>query len=74
MSRMTKYADLTISQVAVILKRTSRHVLNLVNRGRFPNAYKMDPGSKSIYLIPRSDVDAFIKLQKSSVQKSKDKK
>jgi excisionase family DNA binding protein len=56
--------DLSVSQVAVILKCSHRHVLNLIQRGAFPNAYKLDPSSKSVYRIPKKDVDQFIKQQR----------
>jgi predicted DNA-binding transcriptional regulator AlpA len=53
--------DLSVIQVAEILKCTPRTVRNLIVRGAFPSAYKFDPKSKSVYFIPKSDVDKFIK-------------
>ncbi|NOH00635.1 MAG: helix-turn-helix domain-containing protein [Chloroflexi bacterium] len=55
--------DLSVAQVAVILVCSSRHVLNLINSGHFPNAYKMNPGKRSVYRIPKKDLDAFLKLR-----------
>jgi excisionase family DNA binding protein len=58
--------DLSVSQVALLLRCSHRHVLNLIVRGSLPNAYKMDPNSRSRYRIPKKDVDAFLKLRKQS--------
>jgi excisionase family DNA binding protein len=58
--------DLSVSQVAVILNCSSRHVLNLIHRGAFPNAFKLDPNSRSVYRIPKKDVDKFIAQQHAS--------
>jgi excisionase family DNA binding protein len=53
--------ELSVIQVAEILKCTPRTVINLIKRGAFPNAYKLDPNAKSVYRIPKSDVDKLIK-------------
>ena len=56
---------LTVEQVAITLEVTPRTVRNLIKRGRFPNARKIDPlKKKSSYQIPFSDVEAYQKLQK----------
>lgn len=52
--------DLTVSQVAEILKCTNRTIRNLIKRGSFPNAYKLDPNSKSVYRIPQTDIDKLL--------------
>lgn len=62
--------DLSVSQVAIVLGCTPRHVLRLIDLGRFPNAFKMDPNSRSVYRIPQKDVDAFLALRKKSVKTS----
>lgn len=65
MLRMTQdRKDLSVAQVAIILVCSPRHVLNLISAGHFPNAYKMNPGKRSVYRIPRKDVDAFLRLWK----------
>jgi excisionase family DNA binding protein len=56
--------DYTVEQVASILNVSSRTVRNLINRNRFPNAYRIDPGAKSAYRIPKPDLDAFLLLQR----------
>lgn len=64
MSFMTQdRKDLSVSQVAEKLGCSHNHVLNLISAGHFPNAYKMNPGKKSVYRIPKKDVDAFLKLR-----------
>lgn len=62
--KIDREKSLTIAQVAVLLSCSHRHVLNLLSRGHFPHAYKMDPSTRSRFLIPQADVDRFIKLQK----------
>jgi hypothetical protein len=37
----------------------------MINRGSFPNAKKLDPNSKSIYLIPEKDFETLFKKQAS---------
>ena len=56
---------LTVEDVAIELGVTGRTVRNLIKRGRFPNAHKIDPLSlKSTYQIPKSDLEKYIALQK----------
>jgi len=56
---------LTVDQVANMLNVTNATVTNLINRGRFPGAYKIDPLVKnSHFRIPREDVEKFIELQR----------
>ena len=58
---------LTVEQVAATLNVTARTVRNLIKRGRFPGAYKIDPqATKSTYQIPKADLEHFIELQKPS--------
>jgi predicted DNA-binding transcriptional regulator AlpA len=58
---------LNVEEVSIALDVTPRTVRNLIKRGRFPNARKMDPLSlKSSYQIPFSDVEAYQKLQKNN--------
>lgn len=48
---------LSTHQVADILLVTPGHVRQLIKAGRFPNAHR--PGKS--YLIPRADLNAYIK-------------
>jgi transcriptional regulator with XRE-family HTH domain len=58
---------LTVDQVATKLNVSPRTVRNLIKRGRFPNAKKMDPlAEKSTYQIPETDVHNYQNLQKST--------
>lgn len=59
--------DLSVSQVATILGCSTRHVLNLIHRNAFPNAFKLDPNARSRYRIPKNDVDEFIAQRKTSL-------
>jgi predicted DNA-binding transcriptional regulator AlpA len=52
---------LKVEQVAEMLSVTPRTVRNLIKRGRFPGAYKLDPEStKSTYQIPYNDVENYL--------------
>lgn len=58
----------SVSELAELLNVTTRTVRNLIQRGRFPGAHRIDPGSeKSSYRIPRKDVEAFLVSQRESV-------
>jgi excisionase family DNA binding protein len=61
---------LTTTEVANILHVTLGTVINMIKKGRFPGAYKVDPGSKSIWRIPQSGLDAFLEARKQSEPKS----
>ena len=51
----------TVGEVATMLQITSRAVRKLVERGRFPNAYRIDPDSKASQIrIPKTDYAAFL--------------
>ena len=55
----------TTSEVAAMLRVTPQTVINLINRGRFPGAYKIDPlSSNSAYRIPIRDVEKYIEKQR----------
>jgi excisionase family DNA binding protein len=57
---------LSVHQVAEILQVTPRTVRNLISRGRFPGAYKIDPESnRSPYRIPKEDLEVHLEKQRS---------
>ena len=59
--------QLTTKQVAQRLGVSKRTVINLLERGRFPSAYKVDPESKnSPWIIPTKEVDAFEHRRKNN--------
>jgi len=55
---------LRISEVAKRLGVSRKTVWNMIQRGSFPNARKVDPGSKSIFLIPEKDLEDLLERQK----------
>jgi len=54
---------LSVVQVAALLGCSHQTVINLISRGHFPNAFKLDPNKKSVYRILKKDVDSFLKLR-----------
>ena len=53
-------AVLTVEQAAQRLGVTTRAVRKWIRKGRFPNAYKLDPyGQTSPFRIPIKDIEAF---------------
>ena len=56
---------LKTKDVAERLGISQRTVQRMINRGSFPNAIKLDPDAKSIYLIPEEDIDNLLKKQAS---------
>ena len=58
---------LRTNDVAKRLGVTRKTVWNMIQRGSFPNARKLDPGAKSIYLIPEEDVKKLMDQQEKKV-------
>ena len=57
----------SVDEVAEILEVSPRTVRNLTSRGRLPGSYKLDPlKEKSSFRIPKSDLENYIRMQKSS--------
>ena len=55
---MTK--TLSAREAAQRLGVTSRTIIKWINRGSFPNAYKLNPDAlRSAYRIPFPDIEAF---------------
>jgi len=55
---------LKVSEVAKRLGVTRITVWNMIQRGSFPNAHKVDPNKKSMYLIPEKDLEDLLARQK----------
>jgi hypothetical protein len=61
---------LTVSQIAELLRLTTRRVTQLIEQGHFPHARKLDESkATSPYLMPRSDLENFVRRRKSSTAK-----
>ena len=54
---------LTCGQVAELLGVTIGSINRWVLKGHFPNAWRVNPMSRSTWRIPRKDVDAFIEMR-----------
>ena len=64
---MTNKSYYLVDEVAEILNVTPRTVRNLIARGRFPNAYRIDPSNnRSHHRIPVSDLEKFLEKQKKA--------
>jgi excisionase family DNA binding protein len=58
--------NLKVSQVAEILGVSKATVHRLIEKGHFPGSYRVDPtGLRSHVIIPKSDVDEFLKKRRS---------
>ena len=58
---------LTTVEVAGELRVTARMVRKYISAGEFPNSKKL-AGKTTTYLIPRSDVDAYVAARKKRLQ------
>lgn len=61
---MSANREYTVKEVARILRVSERTVRNLIERNRFPGAYRLDPKTRSTWRIPERDVLEFQRLQK----------
>jgi excisionase family DNA binding protein len=52
---------LTVAQIAKLLRVTTRTVNNIIKRGEFPNAYQIPGGRTSPFLVPKSDLEVYLK-------------
>ncbi len=58
---------LTVTQVAELLQVSNRTVRNLIKRGHFPQARKIDPSRwRSSWRIPQEDVNSYKSLVEAS--------
>ncbi len=62
---------LKVSEVAIMLQVTPVTVHNLIKRGHFPGAHKLDPTRKNSHTrIPKAEVEAYIQsIQPQQQQK-----
>jgi excisionase family DNA binding protein len=59
----------TVEQAAKELQVSDRTIRNLISRGRFPHAAKIDPQSPhSTWRIPRADLVTYQQQQAGHVQ------
>jgi len=58
---------LRTNDVAKKLGVTRKTIWNMIQRGSFPNAKKLDPGAKSIYLIPEEDIKRLMDKQSKKI-------
>jgi len=56
---------LTSSEAAKLLGVTGETINRWLQAGHFPNAWRINPHSRSRWRIPKSDIDAFIELRRS---------
>lgn len=64
---MSTNDPLSTGKVAKMLGVTQRTIQRWIQAGRFPNAFKLDPESeRSSYVIPTSDVEAFLERRKAT--------
>ncbi len=68
-----KPIDITTAEVADKLERSTDAVLGLIKRGHFPTARKL-PGKTTTYLIPLSDVEAYLAVREARKQKRRQPK
>lgn len=55
---------MTIEEVATLMHVSKKTVINLIERGRFPEAYQIDPDNHaSIWRIPIISVNAHLAKQ-----------
>jgi excisionase family DNA binding protein len=55
----------TVEQVAHRLGVSDRTIRNMIDRGSFPHAYRLDPNSnRSPFRIPQEDIENIEKLRK----------
>ena len=69
MPRQEKQQELTAKQVAELLGVTKRAVQFMIKRGVFPNAYQLPGGTRTAFLIPASDLDAYLAAREQDKKK-----
>jgi len=57
---------LTSAQVAKMLGVTQTSISQWLKAGYFPNAYRINPRTRSPWRIPKSDVDTFIEERRKA--------
>jgi transposase len=57
---------ISTKEAAAILQCSTKTIINLIDRGHFPNATKLDPTAKnSPYKIPLDDIEKFRELRQA---------
>ena len=62
---LTPEVILTTAEVSEILDVAQATISAWCMAGDFPNAYKLNPRTRSEWRIPKSDVDAFIERRRT---------
>ncbi len=68
---MTKM--LSVAQVAEQLDVHETSIQRWIREGHFPNARKKGPGKTSAYVVPDTDIDAFLEARRQQVQATNQK-
>jgi excisionase family DNA binding protein len=61
---LMKQDDITVAQIAKLLGVTPRAVQHMIKRGEFPNARQIPGGRTSPFLVPQSDLEAYLKKKR----------
>jgi excisionase family DNA binding protein len=59
----------TAKEAAEILGVKGRTIRLWLLSGYFPNAYRLDPTKRSVYRIPKEDIQAFIEKRAQKVSR-----
>lgn len=57
---------LTTAEVARRLDVAANTIIEWIQAGDFPNAFKKNPRTRSAWQIPKSDLDAFIEKRRKA--------
>ena len=68
---MVKNSGFTTSELAKLIGCTNRTIRNMIDRGRFPNAHKLDPDSESsTWIVPFTDYHNYLQKKEIKVPKN----
>jgi excisionase family DNA binding protein len=59
----------TSIEAAKIFGVADRTIRLWIYRGFFPNAYRLDPTTRSVYRIPKEDIQAFLEKHPKKVSR-----
>lgn len=60
-------ADLTVPEAADVLQVARRTVRAMIDRGSLPGAYRLDPSCRSVWRIPRKDIDEILNARHQNI-------